>query len=98
MQVHIECEEAIGASGFSRGPTAPVALLPFLALLSQKNHSPVRGPKDAQMCGWMVVAVAIAAKFMGTETAILYSYDAATPSSVIPAFAKKEDLVRCLVY
>jgi serine palmitoyltransferase len=33
------------------------------------------------------------AKFMGTETAILYSYDAATPVSVIPAFAKKGDLI-----
>lgn len=33
------------------------------------------------------------AKFMGTEHAILYSYDVATPSSVVPAFAKAGDLV-----
>lgn len=33
------------------------------------------------------------AKFMGTQEAILYSYDLATLSSVIPAFANKKDLI-----
>lgn len=33
------------------------------------------------------------AKFMGTQHAILYSYDVATPSSVIPAFAKSGDFI-----
>ena len=33
------------------------------------------------------------AKFMGQKHAILYSYDVATPSSVIPAFAKGGDLI-----
>ena len=33
------------------------------------------------------------AKFMGTQNAILYSYDVATPSSVIPAFAKSGDFI-----
>jgi serine palmitoyltransferase len=33
------------------------------------------------------------AKFMGVEHAILYSYDVATPSSVIPAFSKGGDLI-----
>lgn len=40
------------------------------------------------------------AKFMGTEEAIIYSYDIATMSSVIPAFANRRDVlvvdeVRC---
>jgi serine palmitoyltransferase len=33
------------------------------------------------------------AKFMGVDHAILYSYDVATPSSVIPAFSKGGDLI-----
>ena len=35
------------------------------------------------------------ARFMGTEAAILYSYDAATVGSVIPAFCKSNDLIVC---
>eukprot|EP00958_Prasinococcus_capsulatus_P017294 scaffold1942_cov351-Prasinococcus_capsulatus_cf.AAC.13 len=35
------------------------------------------------------------AEFIGTEDAILYSYDVATPSSVVPAFAKRGDIVVC---
>ena len=35
------------------------------------------------------------AKFVGTEEAILYSYDVATPSSIVPAFAKRGDIVIC---
>ena len=33
------------------------------------------------------------ARFLGTEESILYSYDVATISSVIPAFAKKGDVI-----
>jgi serine palmitoyltransferase len=33
------------------------------------------------------------ARFMGTSHAILYSYDVATPSSVVPAFAKNGDFI-----
>jgi serine palmitoyltransferase len=33
------------------------------------------------------------ARFMGTEEAMIYSYDVATPSSTIPAFAKRGDLL-----
>jgi hypothetical protein len=32
---------------------------------------------------------------MGTEEAILYSYDLATLPSIIPAFASKKDLIIC---
>mmetsp|Transcript_5439 Transcript_5439/g.13803 ORF Transcript_5439/g.13803 Transcript_5439/m.13803 type:complete len:493 (+) Transcript_5439:269-1747(+) len=35
------------------------------------------------------------AQFMGTEAGIIYSYDIATVSSVIPAFLKRGDLVMC---
>lgn len=35
------------------------------------------------------------AKFMGTEEAILYSYDLVTMSSILPAFANARDLVVC---
>ena len=33
------------------------------------------------------------ARFVGSEAAIIYSYDMATAASVIPAFAKKGDLL-----
>jgi serine palmitoyltransferase len=33
------------------------------------------------------------AKFMGTDEAIIYSYDIATISSVIPAFANRKDVL-----
>jgi len=33
------------------------------------------------------------ARFLGTEECIIYSYDVATVSSVIPAFAKRQDVV-----
>lgn len=33
------------------------------------------------------------AEFFGTEAAIIYSFDVATVSSVIPAFVKRDDLV-----
>lgn len=32
---------------------------------------------------------------MGSEEAILYSYDLATLPSIIPAFASKKDLILC---
>lgn len=32
---------------------------------------------------------------MGTEEAILYSYDLATLPSILPAFASKKDLIIC---
>lgn len=32
---------------------------------------------------------------MGTEEAILYSYDLATLPSILPAFASKKDLILC---
>lgn len=32
---------------------------------------------------------------MGTEEAILYSYDLATLPSILPAFANKKDLILC---
>lgn len=35
------------------------------------------------------------ARFMGSQEAILYSYDLATLPSVIPAFANKKDLIIC---
>lgn len=35
------------------------------------------------------------AAFMGTEEAILYSYDLATLPSILPAFASKKDLILC---
>ena len=35
------------------------------------------------------------ARFMGSEEAILYSYDLATLPSIIPAFASKKDLILC---
>lgn len=35
------------------------------------------------------------ASFMGTEEAILYSYDIATFPSIIPAFANAKDLIIC---
>lgn len=35
------------------------------------------------------------ARFMGTEEAILYSYDLATLPSILPAFASKKDLILC---
>ena len=35
------------------------------------------------------------AKFMGTEEAILYSYDCATLPSIIPVFANAKDLIVC---
>lgn len=35
------------------------------------------------------------ARFMGTEEAILYSYDLATLPSILPAFANKKDLIIC---
>ncbi|RMZ53755.1 hypothetical protein APUTEX25_003894 [Auxenochlorella protothecoides] len=35
------------------------------------------------------------ARFMGAEEAILYSYDIATISSIIPAFANAKDLIVC---
>jgi serine palmitoyltransferase len=35
------------------------------------------------------------ARFMGTQEAILYSYDLATLPSIIPAFASKKDLIIC---
>lgn len=35
------------------------------------------------------------ARFMGTEEAILYSYDLATLPSILPAFASKKDLIIC---
>lgn len=34
-------------------------------------------------------------KFMGTEEAIIYSYDLATLPSIIPAFANRKDLIIC---
>jgi 7-keto-8-aminopelargonate synthetase-like enzyme len=33
------------------------------------------------------------ARFMGTEEAIVYSYDIATISSIIPAFANRKDVL-----
>jgi hypothetical protein len=33
------------------------------------------------------------ARFMGTEEAILYSYDVATLPSVLPAFASRKDII-----
>jgi 7-keto-8-aminopelargonate synthetase-like enzyme len=33
------------------------------------------------------------AKFMGTDEAIIYSYDIATVSSIIPAFANRKDVL-----
>mmetsp|Transcript_38146 Transcript_38146/g.107806 ORF Transcript_38146/g.107806 Transcript_38146/m.107806 type:complete len:485 (-) Transcript_38146:161-1615(-) len=35
------------------------------------------------------------ARFMGTEEAIIYSYDVATLPSIIPAFANRKDLIIC---
>ena len=35
------------------------------------------------------------AKYMGTEEAIIYSYDLATVPSVIPAFANAKDVLVC---
>ncbi|KAI3430742.1 hypothetical protein D9Q98_009154 [Chlorella vulgaris] len=35
------------------------------------------------------------ARFMGTEEAILYSYDLSTLPSILPAFASKKDLILC---
>ena len=35
------------------------------------------------------------AALMGSEEAILYSYDLATLPSIIPAFASKKDLILC---
>lgn len=35
------------------------------------------------------------AEFMGTEEAILYSYDLSTVPSILPAFANKRDLIIC---
>jgi serine palmitoyltransferase len=35
------------------------------------------------------------AKFMGTEEAIIYSYDLATVPSILPAFANTKDLIVC---
>ena len=33
------------------------------------------------------------ARFIGTPGAVVYSYDVATVSSVLPAFAKRNDLI-----
>jgi serine palmitoyltransferase len=33
--------------------------------------------------------------FMGTEEAIIYSYDLATLPSIIPAFANRKDVIIC---
>jgi len=33
------------------------------------------------------------ARFMGTDEAIIYSYDIATVSSIIPAFANRKDVL-----
>lgn len=68
---------------------------PILANMRPRRHpEALHAPKDAPLTAAPIMQLEEQlAKFMGTDEAIIYSYDIATVSSIIPAFANRKDVL-----